>query len=45
MKDFLAEFWPWIVIPFVLVIGSLALLSLWVGGGDSASPFQYHVFN
>ena len=44
MKDFLAEFWLWIVIPFVLVIGGLAFLYFWAGGGDSASPFQYNVF-
>ena len=43
MKDFLAEFWLWIVIPFVLVIGGLVVLYL-MSGGDSSSPFVYNVF-
>ena len=44
MKNFLREFWLWIVIPFALVIAGL--LALWwiAGSGDGASPFQYNIF-
>ncbi len=44
MKNFLAEFWLWIVIPFALVLGCLAFLYFWAGAGDGASPFAYNVF-
>jgi len=44
MKEFFAEFWLWIVIPFALVLGALAFLYFWSGGGDSGSPFTYNVF-
>jgi hypothetical protein len=44
MKDFLAEFWLWIVIPFALVLGGLAFLYFWSGGGEGSSPFTYNVF-
>jgi len=43
MKKFLLEYWPWILIPFVIVI--LVLLAAWfLGSGDGTSPFQYNVF-
>jgi hypothetical protein len=44
MKNFLKEFWLWILVPFVLVLGLLALLFVVSGGGDSTSPFVYNVF-
>ncbi len=40
---FLKEFWLWILIPFVLVIGGLLLL-WFLTGDDAANPFQYNVF-
>ena len=43
MKDFLAEFWLWIAVPFVVVIGGLLLL-YFLAGGDEASPFIYNLF-
>ena len=43
MKAFIKEFWLWILIPFVLVIGGLIVLYL-LTGGEEASPFQYNVF-
>ncbi len=43
MKAFLKEFWLWILIPFVLVIGGLILL-YFLAGDEGASPFQYNVF-
>ena len=42
MIDFFKEFWLWILLPFVLVIGLLVVLYLM--SGDSISPFQYNVF-
>jgi len=44
MKSFLREFWPWIVVPFVLVIAGLALLWFVSANGDGPSPFVYNVF-
>ncbi len=43
MKNFLREFWLWIVIPFALVIGLLILLFA-LSGGDGSSPFVYNIF-
>ncbi len=43
MKQFLAEFWLWILIPAVLVTLALAAL-LMLGGGEGDSPFVYNVF-
>jgi hypothetical protein len=43
MKEFLKEYWLWIVIPFVLVLGGLALL-VWLWGGQEASPFTYQIY-
>ena len=42
MTDFFKEFWLWILIPFVLVIGMLVVLYL-MSGGDSISPFHYNI--
>lgn len=43
MKNLLKEYWLWITIPFVLVIG--LLIAVWLLAGDGgASPFQYNVF-
>ena len=43
MKKALKEYWPWIVIPFVLVLGGLVALYFFAGD-EGASPFQYNVF-
>ena len=43
MKAFLKEYWPWIVIPFVLVLGGIAALWFFLGA-DEGSPFVYNVF-
>ena len=43
MKDFLKEFWLWILIPFVLMIGVL-LAVLLLANGDGSSPFVYNLF-
>lgn len=45
MGKFFREYWAWIVVPFVLVLGAVALLLLTGGGsGDGSSPFVYPVF-
>ena len=41
--EFLKEYWLWILIPFVVVIGGLIVLVL-VSGGSTASEFVYPVF-
>jgi hypothetical protein len=43
MKEFLSEFWLWILIPVLVVAAAVVFLVVW-GGGDSASPFTYDVF-
>jgi hypothetical protein len=43
MKNFLREYWLWIALPFVLVIGLLVAVWFFAGVGG-ASPFQYNVF-
>jgi len=43
MKDFLADYWLWMAIPFVLVVAALAFLYFWADGGDAASPFVYNI--
>ena len=40
---FLKEYWLWIVVPFVLVIGGLFLFVTMMDS-DPVSPFQYNVF-
>jgi hypothetical protein len=42
MKDFLKEYWLWIAVPFVLVIGGL-FLAWFLMSDDSASPFVYNI--
>jgi hypothetical protein len=41
VKTFLREYWPWIVVPVVLVVGLLALF-VFLGGDEGASPFVYN---
>ncbi len=43
MGKFFREYWVWIVVPFVLVIGAVAVL-VFSGGDDTVSPFTYEVF-
>jgi hypothetical protein len=43
MKDFLKEYWLWIVIPFAMVLGGL-LLAAWLWSGEDASPFVYNIY-
>jgi hypothetical protein len=42
MKAFVKEYWPWIVIPFVLVVGGIALLYFLMDDGG-ASPVVYNL--
>lgn len=44
MKGFLREYWLWIVVPMVLVLGAMTYLLLTAGRDDSASPFDYPIF-
>lgn len=44
MKNFLKEYWPWIVVPMALIFGALAVLLIMAGSDDSVSPFEYNVF-
>ena len=41
--NFFKEFWLWILIPFVLVIGAL-LAFVAFSNDDAVSPFVYNVF-
>ena len=41
--SFLKEYWLWIVVPFVLVIGGI-LLFVMMTDSDPVSPFTYNVF-
>lgn len=43
MKAFLKEYWLWIVIPFALVVGGLALAWLMMSD-DGATPFVYNIY-
>jgi hypothetical protein len=43
MKAFLKEYWLWIVVPFVLVLGGL-VLAFFLLGDDGASPFVYNIY-
>jgi hypothetical protein len=43
MKEFLQEFWLWIAVPFLLVIGALVVL-YFMSTGDGPTPFVYNVF-
>ena len=42
MKDFLKEFWLWILIPGVVV--AAGILWLLMQDGDASSPFTYNLF-
>lgn len=42
MKAFLKDYWPWIVVPFALVVGGLTLAWLMIDDGG-ASPFVYNI--
>jgi hypothetical protein len=44
MKAFLKEYWLWIVIPFVVVVGGLAVLIFMMSQDDGASPFVYNIY-
>jgi hypothetical protein len=44
MKNFLREFWLWILIPVLIVAGGILLLLFWGQGSESSSPFTYNVF-
>jgi hypothetical protein len=44
MKAFLKEYWLWIVIPFALVVGGLALAWFLLSGDEGASPFVYNIY-
>jgi hypothetical protein len=44
MKKVIREYWAWVVLPFVLVVGTLAYLVVAGGPGDSVAPFIYRVF-
>ena len=41
--QFLKDYWLWILLPFVMVLGGLGIL-YWMSGGSSFSDFTYHVF-
>ena len=43
MKDFFADYWLWIAIPFALVVAGLAFLYFWADGSGGASPFVYDI--
>ncbi|MEX1024957.1 MAG: hypothetical protein WD226_07755 [Planctomycetota bacterium] len=43
MKQFFQEFWLWILVPFVVVLGGLGVLMLMVGEG-SLNDFVYSIF-
>lgn len=43
MGEFIKEYWPWILIPFVVVLAVIVVLVLMAGGGGS-SDFTYNVF-
>jgi hypothetical protein len=42
MLDFLKDYWLWILVPFVLVLGGLGLLV--VLGGEGLGQFSYNIF-
>jgi len=43
MGDFIKEYWLWILIPFVIVLGGIAIL-LYLAGAGGNSDFVYNVF-
>ena len=43
MKNFLKEYWLWILVPsLVVAVGILLLVA--VASSDSSSPFVYNIF-
>ena len=44
MKAFLKEYWLWIVVPFALVIGGLAIACWFMMSDEGASPFVYNIY-
>ena len=43
MKDFLKEYWLWILIPSLVVAVGILFLVM-AGNSDSSSPFVYNIF-
>ena len=43
MGNFLREYWPWIVVPIVLVVAAVFVVLL-MTGEDDVAPFIYNVF-
>lgn len=43
MKAFLKEYWLWILIPFVLVLGAIGV-AVFMMSGDGSSPFVYNIY-
>ena len=41
---FLKEYWLWIAVPMVIILGALVALLYVSGSDDSVSPFEYNVF-
>jgi len=44
MKSFLKEYWPWIVVPFALVIVGLLVVYFFFWNDEGASPFTYNIY-
>lgn len=43
MSEFLREYWPWILIPCLVVLAVIVVLALFLTGGEDSS-FVYPVF-
>ncbi|MEQ1834058.1 MAG: hypothetical protein ABL977_13465, partial [Candidatus Eisenbacteria bacterium] len=43
LKTFIKEYWAWMAVPFVLVVGALVLAYFFLGSDEGASPFIYNV--
>ena len=44
MSEFIKEYWLWILLPFVLVVGGIGVLILLSGSSGDFSDFTYNVF-
>ena len=42
--NFLREYWAWITLPFVIVMGILVLFLWMSAGNDQPGGFVYHLF-
>ncbi|MEQ1895603.1 MAG: hypothetical protein ABL998_23945 [Planctomycetota bacterium] len=42
MKNFLREYWIWILVPIVLV--AALVVAAWLFLGEGADPFRYDLF-